>query len=86
MDDITHISATEAKQSFGALIDSAQHAPVIIEKQKREIAAIISMADYERLTRLNLEEFQEFRKKTAQKAKERGLTESLLNDMLKDEN
>lgn len=82
MQNITHISATDAKQFFGAAIDSAQHAPVIIEKQKRPIAALISMADYERLTRLNLKEFQEFRKKVAKKAEKRGLTQDILDNLL----
>ena len=84
MDDITHISATEAKHAFGALIDTAQRAPVIIERQKRPVAALVSMADYERLTRLNLEEFQNFRKKVALKAQERGLNEDTLSALLKD--
>jgi hypothetical protein len=43
------------------------------------------MSDYERLTKLNLGEFQEFRKRIAQKAGERRLTEDLLNDILNDE-
>jgi len=84
MEDITHISATDAKQSFGALIDSAQHAPVIIERQKRAIAALVSIADYERLTRLNVKEFQDFRRNVASKAEMRGLTQEGLDALLSD--
>lgn len=82
MDNETHISATEARQTFGALIDTAQRSPVIIERQNRPIAALVSMADYERLTKLNLAEFQAFRKQVAQKAKDRGLTQEILEDLL----
>lgn len=64
-----YVSATDAKQSFAATIDMAQRSPVVIKRQNREIAVIISPKDYERLTRLNIEEFQDFRNEMASKAK-----------------
>ena len=40
------------------------------------------MADYQRITQINIQEFQQFRKKLGQKAQERGLTEDKLNKLL----
>ncbi len=79
------VSATEAKQTFAAVIDKVQHEPVIIRKQNRDVAVIMSMEDYQRITRINLQEFQQFRENIGRKAKERGLTEDKLNELLSNE-
>jgi prevent-host-death family protein len=77
-----YISATDAKKTLGAVIAKAQREPIVIRKQNRDAAVIISPEDYERLTRLNIEEFQQFRAKVAAKAAARGLTEEKLNELL----
>jgi len=79
------ISATEAKQSFGAVIDKAQREPIMIRKQNRDVAVILSIEDYQRITRTNIQEFQEFRDRIGKKAQERGLTEDKLNELLNDD-
>ncbi|MEB3338074.1 MAG: type II toxin-antitoxin system Phd/YefM family antitoxin, partial [Leptolyngbyaceae bacterium] len=76
------VSATEAKQAFAAVIDKAQREPVIIRKQNRDVAVIMSMEDYQRITRINIQEFQQFRENIGRKAEERGLTEDKLNELL----
>lgn len=76
------VSATEAKQTFAAVIDKAQREPVIIRKQNRDVAVIMSIEDYQRLTRANLQEFQLFRENLGQKAQERGLTAEKLKEIL----
>jgi prevent-host-death family protein len=76
------VSATEAKQAFAAVIDKAQREPVIIRKQNRDVAVIMSIEDYQRLTQVNLQEFQSFREKIGHKAQERGLTEGKLDEIL----
>ena len=78
------VSATEAKQSFGAVIDKAQREPVMIRKQKRDVAVIMSIEDYQRITRINIQEFQQFRDNIGKKAQKRGLTEDKLNELLSD--
>jgi prevent-host-death family protein len=77
-----YVSATEAKQTFAAVIDKAQREPVIIRKQNRDVAVIMSMEDYQRLTQANIQEFQQFRENIGRKAQERGLTEDKLNEIL----
>ncbi len=76
------VSATEAKQTFAAVIDKAQREPVIIRKQNRDVAVIMSIEDYQRITRINIQEFQQFRENIGRKAQERGLTEDKLNELL----
>ena len=84
IDIMQYISATDAKQNFSVLLEKAQREPVVITKQSRDVAVMLSLAEYERLTRLNLEEFQNFRKNVAREAKAKGLTPKILADLLKD--
>ena len=55
-----YVSASAAKQGFAAVLDAAQREPVVIRRQKRDVAVVLSMAEYEKLTRLNAEAFQRF--------------------------
>ena len=43
------VAATEAKNRLGAILDDAQREPVVIRRNDRDIAVVLSMADYERL-------------------------------------
>ena len=79
------VSATEAKQRIAALLDAAQREPVVIRRQKRDVAVILSPAEYDRLRALNVEEFERFCDRIGRQASERGLTEEKLDDILEDE-
>jgi len=76
------MSASEAKQSFASLIEAAGHEPVVIQRQKRNVAVMLSMADYERLTRLNISEFQRFCDGVGARAAQAGLDEAKLAELL----
>lgn len=76
------VSDTEVNQAFAAIIDKAQREPVTIRQQNRDVAVIMSMEDYQRITRINIQEFQQFRENIGRKAQERGLTEDKLNELL----
>lgn len=41
------MNATQAKNQFGQLLDDAQAEPVAIQKNGRDIAVIVSMAQYQ---------------------------------------
>jgi hypothetical protein len=45
-------------------------------------AVIMSIEDYQRITRINIQEFQQLRESIGRKAQERGLTEDKLNELL----
>ena len=78
------ISATEAKQSLGMMIDAAQREPVIIQRQHRDVAVLLSMHEYEHLRGTQVEAFNAFCDKIAQQAQTRGLTEEKLKEILED--
>jgi prevent-host-death family protein len=77
-----YVSATQAKQALAAVLDAAQREPVVIRRQQREVAVILSMQEYERLTALSIEEFQRFCDRIGEQAKARGLTEEKLAEIL----
>jgi prevent-host-death family protein len=76
------ISATEAKQNLGALLDSAQSEPVTIRRQNRDIAVVLSAREYDRLRAINVEEFEHFCDRIGQRATANGLTEEKLAEIL----
>jgi prevent-host-death family protein len=78
------ISATEAKQRFAATIDAAQKEPVVVRRQNRDIAVIISAEQYERIRRNDVEELQRFCDRVGREAAARGMTEEVLANILKD--
>jgi prevent-host-death family protein len=78
------VSATDAKQRLAALLDAAQREPVVIRRQKRDVAVIMSAEEYERLRDLNAAEFQRFCDRMAEQAKARGLTEASVKKLLRD--
>ncbi len=44
------MSAREAKNGFGLMIDTARAEPVLIEKHGRGVVMVIAVEEYERLT------------------------------------
>jgi hypothetical protein len=48
---------------------------VVIRRQARDVAVVLSMEEYEQLTAVNVDQFQEFCDRIAEQAKARGLTE-----------
>ncbi|HEX4007649.1 MAG TPA: type II toxin-antitoxin system Phd/YefM family antitoxin [Acidobacteriaceae bacterium] len=79
------VSATEAKQNFAAVLDSAQRGPVVIRRHDREIAAVVSIEDYERIRKTHVEDFLALTERTGQEAAARGMSEEVLARLLDDE-
>lgn len=52
------IASTQAKSNFGALLDTAQREPVMIEKKGRPVAVIVSYEEYKTHERLKLEDLR----------------------------
>ncbi len=76
------VAATEAKNRLGAILDEAQREPIVIRRQDRDIAVVLSMADYERLRTGNIQAFLDLRNEVAAQAAARGLTEERLAELL----
>jgi prevent-host-death family protein len=76
------VPATEAKNRLGAILDEAQRGPIVIRRQDRDIAVVLSMADYERLRAGNIQAFLDLRSEVAAEAAAKGLTEERLSELL----
>lgn len=79
------IPATEAKNRLGAILDAAQREPIVIRRQDRDIAVLLSMADYEHLRSANIAALLELRDEVAAEAATAGLTEERLAELLNDD-
>lgn len=77
-------SATEAKQAFGELLDTARRAPVVIQRQGRDVAVLLSVQEFERLRGLRRQAFDKICEDIAREAQKRGMTEEILEDLLSD--
>ena len=80
-----YISATDAKQRFAEVIDTAQREPVIIRRQKREVAVVLSPQEYDRLRAANVAELERLCDVVGRRARARGLTEDKLAEILADD-
>lgn len=85
MDIMKTIPATEAKQRFAALLDEAQKGPVVIRRQNRDVAVVLSPESYERLLQYNIAELTRLGDELAREAQANGLTEAALVDILADD-
>ena len=79
------VTASQAKQGLAGVIEAASKEPIVIQRQKRDVAVILSMEEYERLTQLNVAEFQRFCDRVGASAKQAGLTEEKLDELLSDD-
>ncbi len=79
-----YVSASDAKQRLAAILDTAQREPVMIRRQKRDVAVVLSAQEYERVCALNREEFQRFCDRIGKEATNRGMTEKKLVEILAD--
>lgn len=84
IDVMQFISATDAKQRLAALLDAAQREPVLIRRQNRDVAVIMSAAEYERICGINNVELKRIMDRISTQAAARGLTKKILADILKD--
>lgn len=75
------ISATEAQNKFGELLDCARREPIEITKKGRSVAVVLAVEEFERLRRLE-DELLGLRAKEAHNEGYIGINAS--NDLLKE--
>ena len=78
------VSATDAKQRLAALLDAAQREPVLIRRQNRDVAVIMSAEEYERIRGINNTELKRIMDRIGAQTAARGLTNKILAGILRD--
>ena len=78
------LTANEAKQSLGKVLDMAQREPVLIKRHNHEAAIVISPRDFERLRKMNMDTIDELCHRVSKQAKAKGLTEEKLETLLRE--
>ena len=79
------MTAIEAKNRFGQLIDAAQRQPVTVTKQGRPSVVVMSMEDYQRRKKYAWKNLLDVIQETGNDAARQGLTPEKLEQLLADE-
>ena len=77
-----HVTANEMQQKFLQVLEDAQQEPVVIEQQNNKTAVLLSMQEYSRLTADSVDVFENFCEKIGQEAKLKGMTETVLKEII----
>jgi prevent-host-death family protein len=77
-------TASDTDAKLTTLLETAQREPVFIERDQKEVAVILSARDYDRISGKASRAFNDFCDAVAERAAARGLTEEILEEILKD--
>ena len=78
------IDEAEAQARLDDILEEAQRQPIVIRRQGNDVAAIVSMTDFERLRLANIQGLFDLRKEVAGEATTSELTEERLAELLPD--
>ena len=76
------VTATEIENCLGAILDAAQREPIVIRREDRDVAVVLSVEEYERLRSETMRAFLELREEIAAEAATRGLTDVRVADLM----
>jgi hypothetical protein len=77
------MTVAEARATLDKVLEGLAEDSVILKKDERDVAAVISIEDYEKLRRLKVEEFIALCERAGRQAEARGLTEEKLTEFLR---
>jgi antitoxin Phd len=77
------VDAAAAQAHLDQILEDAQRQPIVIRGQDRDIAVVLSVAQYERLRNGIVQAFLHSRNEVARDAAATGLTEAQLTALLK---
>jgi prevent-host-death family protein len=77
-------TASDTDAKLTTLLETAQREPVFIERDEKEVAVILSARDYDRLSGKAARTFNEICDQMAKEAAANGLTEEILEEILRD--
>lgn len=76
------MTITEAEAAFAKVLESLADESVVLKSGERDVAAVISIDDYEKLKRLKVEEFLALCERIGRETGARGLSEEKLAELL----
>jgi prevent-host-death family protein len=79
------MTANEAKTHFGEFIDKAQKRPIGVTRRGRLVGVMVSAEDYEMVRKFYAERLRQTAQEIGEYAKQQGLTEEILEELLADE-
>ncbi|MGA2217070.1 MAG: type II toxin-antitoxin system Phd/YefM family antitoxin [Terracidiphilus sp.] len=79
------VSATRAKQNFAAIIDQAQREPVTIQRHERDVAVLVSAAEWDRIHQARVRDLLRYTEGTSRYAESKGMTDEVLEQLLANE-
>lgn len=85
MAPMKEVTAKEAKNRFGRLLQSAQRGPVRVTRNGRAVGVMMSVQQFERLRGAAWERLTATMDRLGQEASARGLTDAALDSLLADD-
>ena len=79
------MTANEAKTHFGEFIDKVQRRPVGVTRRGRLVGVMMSPEDYEQMQQFYADRLRQTARKAGEYAKQQGLTDEILEELLADE-
>ena len=76
-------STTQAREQLADVINQAQREPVMIQRQNKEVAVMLSPAGYRKLHNLQVDDLMHICQQAGDYATEQGLEETILQTLLK---
>ncbi|MFM2045379.1 MAG: hypothetical protein RLY86_3955 [Pseudomonadota bacterium] len=74
----------EAREQFGAALEASQSGPVLVRRGGEDVGVLISTKDFEEFRKLRVKRFLDLCDQMAEEAARRGMTDEILDDLLRD--